>query len=320
MPPNRGIMKKLVPREEIYDIYWYFAHERNEIFYRKAAGDPQPWTEDPILQQYKFTNTYRVNDRVSQFLVKNVIYNGKEYKPEDVIFRILLFKIFNIESTWLELEKEFGDITLDNFDLHAYADHLHKVAYKKAVENNAYMMKPPTGAYLSKHKNYMALLERLFKKKNLADKILQAKDLQQGFEVLNKVEGFGNFLAYQYATDINYSDVVDWQEYDFTIPGVGAKRGIEKVFKEFDKDHMEEAVWWMYDHQEEEFAKRGYKFRKLGNKRKMQPIDCQNVFCETDKYCRVAHPELVTACSEIKNTYGGKRPPIEFFYPPKWKL
>ena len=104
-------MKKLIPREDIYDIYWHFAHERNEIFYRKNAGNPKPWTDDPILQQYKFCNSYRVNDRGSQYLVGHVIYNGKIYKPADMVFRIILYRVFNLPSTWEALEKEFGDIT-----------------------------------------------------------------------------------------------------------------------------------------------------------------------------------------------------------------
>lgn len=143
-------------------------------------------------------------------MLSNVIYNGKEYKPEDMMFRIILFKIFNTEPTW--------------------------------------------------------------------------------------------------------------QECDFTIPGGGAKRGIAKVFKSLGGLSEEQAIWYMYDHQEEEFAKRGYNFHKLGNKRRMQPIDCQNVFCETDKYCREAHPELKSACAQIKNTYTKSKPSINFIYPPKWGL
>ena len=75
-------------REEIYDIFWYFAYERQNIWYKKLKGENPPYTEDKILQEYKFCNTYRVLDRVSQYLLKNVIYNGKEYSQKDMLFRI----------------------------------------------------------------------------------------------------------------------------------------------------------------------------------------------------------------------------------------
>ena len=106
-------MKK---RQEIYDLYWYFAYERQNIFLKKISGSNPPWTDDKILQEYKFCNSYRVNDRVSQYLLKNVIYNGKTYSKEDMIFRIVLFKLFNKETTWELLMKNFDDITLETFD------------------------------------------------------------------------------------------------------------------------------------------------------------------------------------------------------------
>ena len=43
-------MKK---RQEIYDLYWYFAFERQNIFFKKLNNLPPPWTEDQILQEYK---------------------------------------------------------------------------------------------------------------------------------------------------------------------------------------------------------------------------------------------------------------------------
>ena len=106
-------MKK---RQEIYDLYWYFAWERQNIFWKKLNGEEAPWTDDYILQQYKFCNSYRVNDRVSQYLLKNVIYNENIYEDEDMLFRIILFKLFNKEATWELLVNEFGDITLKGFN------------------------------------------------------------------------------------------------------------------------------------------------------------------------------------------------------------
>lgn len=80
----------MIKRDEVYDLYWYFAYERQNIFLKKQRGENAPWTDDEILREYKFCNTYRLNDRVSQYLLKNFIYNGKEYSDEDMIFRIIL--------------------------------------------------------------------------------------------------------------------------------------------------------------------------------------------------------------------------------------
>src|SRR5437867_2269407 len=53
---------------EVFDTYWKFAFERQAIFFRRANAEPWPWTIDPILSDYKFTNVYRASDRISQFL------------------------------------------------------------------------------------------------------------------------------------------------------------------------------------------------------------------------------------------------------------
>lgn len=62
----------------VYETYWRFAAERQRIFFQRARGEQPPWSEDPILERFKFTNAYRASDRVSQFLIGNVIYAGPQ--------------------------------------------------------------------------------------------------------------------------------------------------------------------------------------------------------------------------------------------------
>ena len=110
------------------------------IFWRKYNGEQAPWTDDEILRNFKFTNVYRCLDRVSQYLLSRVIYNGKEYEPEDMFFRILLFKHFNKNETWDLLEKEFGDITYET-GLENIAKFLDKVVDSgDTIYGNAYIV------------------------------------------------------------------------------------------------------------------------------------------------------------------------------------
>jgi alpha-glutamyl/putrescinyl thymine pyrophosphorylase clade 1 len=97
---------------KVFDTYWRFAAERQEIFFRRIAGAPPPWTADPILGKFKFTCAYRASDRVSQYLIRRVIYAGDQ-NPEELIFRILVFKMFNRIETWELLEESLGGISLD---------------------------------------------------------------------------------------------------------------------------------------------------------------------------------------------------------------
>jgi len=105
---------------ECFDTYWQFAAERQHIFHSRAAGFPPPWTADPILRQHKFTSVYRAADRVSQYLIKNVIYSGPQ-DPAELLFRILLFKVFNRIETWELLTSQLGEMpSLTNYDFRSY--------------------------------------------------------------------------------------------------------------------------------------------------------------------------------------------------------
>lgn len=46
----------------------YYIGERYQIALRRAANKPRPWTRDPILAMYKFTNVKRSWDHVSRWL------------------------------------------------------------------------------------------------------------------------------------------------------------------------------------------------------------------------------------------------------------
>lgn len=311
-------MKK---RQEVFDLYWYFACERQNIFWKKINGDPAPWTHDKILQEYKFCNSYRVNDRVSQYLLKNVIYNGNNYNYEDMLFRIILFKLFNKESTWELLSKNFGDILLKNFNTKKYSIVLENaISNGTKIYNDAYISCANKAfGYDRKHDNHLALLDKMFNIDKMQDKIIKSNTMQDAFNIIKGYPLIGNFMAYQLVTDINYSAFVNWKENEFTVAGPGSLRGIKKCF--IDKGTMtnEDIIKYMYMHQDEEFRRLNLNFKRIGN-RPLQLIDCQNIFCELDKYCRQALPDLKSNRTKIKKHYVPKKDKIEYIYPPKWEI
>ena len=311
-------MKK---RQEVYDLYWYFACERQSIFWKKLNGDKLPWTNDEILQEYKFCNSYRVNDRVSQYLLRNVIYNGKKYSNDDIIFRIILFKLFNKESTWELLLNNFGDVTLKTFSMKKYSEVLENaISNGVKIYNDAYISCANKAfGYDRKHDNHLALLNKMFIEDKMQHKILECKTMQEAFDIIKSYPLIGNFMAYQLVTDINYSDTVNWREDEFTVAGPGSLRGIKKCF--IDKGNMtnEDIIKYMYENQDKEFKRLNLDFKRIGN-RPLQLIDCQNIFCELDKYLRQKMPNLKSNRTKIKKKYTPKESKIKYIYPPKWNI
>jgi hypothetical protein len=77
----------------------------------------------------------------------------------------------------------------------------------------------------------------------------------------------------------------------------------------------------MTDNQEQYFATVGLSFPSLWG-RPLQLIDCQNLFCEVDKYSRYAHPEMagISGRTRIKQLFRPSASPLPLFYPPKWGI
>ena len=307
---------------QVYDSFWNFAYKRQEAFFNRLDNKPAPWSDDPIIQKFKFTNAYRAIDRVSQYLIKNVIYSSKIYSGDDIAFRILLFKFFNKIETWEYLENIFGEITYSKFDQEKFGNALDELIYKKEkIYSAAYIM--PSGVssfgFNKKHRNNLALIDFIMRDK-LPLKIAQSKSLEELYKSLLEYPMLGSFLAFQYSIDLNYSELCDFSEMSFVVAGPGAKSGIDKCFKAVSNNY-EYFIRYVADCQEEEFKKRGLDFKTLFG-RPLQLIDCQNLFCETDKYSRVLYPKVSSKQSRtrIKQLFKPKKDKIELFLPPKWGL
>ncbi|MEH2451269.1 nucleotide kinase domain-containing protein [Nostoc sp.] len=310
-------------RQEIFDAYWRFATMRQEVFFNKINNVSPPWTSDPIINTYKFCNAYRASDRVSQYLIKNVIYDENRSKnEEEVILRILLFKIFNKIETWEYLENQTGDyITLSNFDSNVYSDILQEAMnLGYVIYTSAYMScASKEFGYDKKHQNHLALIDTMVVQDRVYNRIVEAKKFEDVFQILQEYPLLGKFMAYQLATDINYSEIINFDENSFTIAGPGAERGIDKCFIDTHGKTYTDIIHWMTENQEKEFQRLGLNFQSLWG-RPLQAIDCQNLFCETDKYCRAAFPDLKSNRKKIKAKFTATPQAIDYFYPPKWHI
>ena len=305
----------------VFDTYWEFAFERQNIFWNRYYNNNKN-TSDPILRKYKFTNCYRVNDRVSQYLLRNIIYESS-YTEEDLLFRILFFKTFNNIDTWKNIKRIVGDIKYSTFNIKDYNlafDELHHS--KRKIYSGAYIM--PSGkaqfGHKLKYKNHLDLLDYMMKDK-LMLRINHCHSLKGLFHILLDYPTIGKFLAFQYSIDINYSDLTNFSEMDFVIAGPGASSGIRKCFSDLGTLTEEDIIKYMSWHQHEEFERRNLNFRYLGD-RPLQLIDCQNLFCETDKYARVKHPDIIekSGRKRIKQLYHPDNTPINYMYPSKWNI
>lgn len=310
-------------RSCVFDTYWNFAAERLNMYYRRLAGASSPWTADQILQAHRFTNVYRVTDRVSQYLVREVQYgDGRSQALDEVFFRTLLFKLFNKIETWEALEAETGPIGWQSADLERLDRTLHRlIGQGQRIYSAAYIMPSPALGGERKHSNHLRLLARMMDD-GLPARIAAATSLRSVYEQLLGYSGIGKFLAFQFTIDLNYSSMLDFAESEFVVAGPGAHDGISKCFPGASPADAERLIMEVTERQTEEFRQRGIVFPGLYG-RSLQPIDCQNLFCEISKYSRAAHPEIkgIANRQRIKQVYRRTHRPISKpFFPPKWHL
>lgn len=311
-------------RDEAFRYYFHFMEKRMDIFWSKFEGQRYPWTDDTILRKHKFTNVYRACDRVSQYLIKNVIYDASQkYTEQDLFLRILTFKVFNRIDTWEYIEQKIGGLCVKTFDVDRLSKLLSDRIDNQPIFNSAYLMTGSHHAYkqyLSKHERWLRMIEKDFIKGNGTHNILSSKSMEQVFDHFSSHPFIGSFLAYQYAIDLNYSDLINFSENSFVKAGIGAIRGVKKCFTDLGKYTYEDAIKYTYDHLDQYRKRYGYSnFKSLFN-REPTLIDLQNCFCETDKYLRVQMPELNLENTRIKQIYRPNRSPIEYYFPPKWEL
>jgi len=305
----------------VFETFWRFAVERQEIFYRRLLGQPRPWTTDTTLATFKFTNPYRASDRVSQFLIREVIYKGDQ-SPKEIFFRTILFKLFNKIDTWMLLKNRLGEITAGIALDHIDAILTRAMRQGTRIYSGAYIMPSGAGHLRSerKHRAHLSLLGMMLKDA-VPERLGDCHRMEEAFRVLRSYPMLGDFLAYQYLIDLNYSDLIDFPESEFVMPGPGAKSGLRKCFSNFSQPDEVEIIKRVAEFQETEFSCRSLTFRYLAG-RHLQLIDCQNLFCEIDKYARMAHPEVQTKAkrTRIKHKFTTGGGPLAYWFPPKWGI
>ena len=148
------------PVSPVLDAFFWFMAERHQVHQRRLAGQPQPWTDDEILQAYPFTNVFRVYDRVTQYILKNVIRKGDQ-SLEESCFRVILFRLFNRIETWELLEKGLGTPTLtwSEFDVGEYENVL--MEYKGALYGACYIIPAPSFGWERNFSNHLRLVKLL---------------------------------------------------------------------------------------------------------------------------------------------------------------
>lgn len=214
-----------------------FIIERHKVYLRKAEGQKGPWTKDPILQKFSFTNVYRELDRVTIWMDENIMQPYSDHP--DLPFMMAIARIINWPDTLQELmdegvwpEKRWNPDKVFKV-LKARQDRADKVVTGAYIVNSV----APKGAKMpEKNKKPYGIvyfnLDRLWQNREAFQSNCRAKTggtMGKAVGALLQNHGWGPFLANQVVVDLTY--LPRWlkkaEDYNtFTSPGPGTTKGM----------------------------------------------------------------------------------------------
>lgn len=311
---NQQRIRKVKPSLNYNNIrYFYdFVTERYKIHVRKDfLKQKAPWTNDGVLQQYKFCNVRREHDRQSQYLIKNISTNPC-LSLEDKIVNSFYFRAWN---NWDTMKDLGGPWAAKNLYSSQMKEQIRPIYQKLATEgsdrkwwSSAYNQGGTKQAWRYPNSNKKINKEydiplRVFhigpwlKEHNTVEKLLNASDQKAAFEAIKEIQGFADFLAYQVFVDLTYIKEFPFSENEFVVAGPGCKKGLDYLFDDYDGMSPEEALFWLRDNVDSLFSqvaednKRSWDPEALFSDlpeydRCLNIMSLENCMCELSKYIR----------------------------------
>jgi hypothetical protein len=258
------------PQERI--LYWM--QERESIRLKKKAKKIWPWTDDEILQTYRFCNVRRINDKVSMWLYRNW-YKPNKNHPNMVVACAIARYVNKPDSL-----KEIG------FPLTWKPKLIKKILRARRdrgckVFNGAYIIRGNDG--LDKIASVVDAYCSPLKKQPL-EHWVDTKSMRKTWENLNQCYGFGSFMAGQVTADLRWAVDHKWKDRHTWAPlGPGSLRGMNRLLERDIKTHMKQEE---FDVLLMKLRKTCLKFLPSKLTKNLEAIDYQNCLCEFDKYER----------------------------------
>ena len=271
----------------------YFVWEREAIRLARENDMPrEQWTADPILRKYKFTNIHRRHDRVSQWVIKEII--NLNLKHRDLWFALLVARLINWPPTLDRLlYEEVIPCVAEDFDGKLFSkviEDYKKIAPGGKVYSGAYMIYPTKmdkGGHKSAAIAKYILGDAVRHAHGVRDIIFSAGELPSiacFVHELSKCFGISTFIAGQVAADLTYArgHLLEAEDLDTYAPiGPGSSRGLNYLLgrKPFASWTQEAFNGWLMRINQD--------IKKELLIKDLTLHDVQNVMCEYSKYCRV---------------------------------
>lgn len=305
---KQSVIERAKPEVNVRHLlsFYQYVTRRYTVHLRKdVLKKPAPWTKDPVLNSYKFTNVKRIHDRETKWLVEHIT-NNPDISYEDKVLNTVLFRLYNRHETaeLLGLPIRFSEMS--RWDPDWYVSTLEAARIEDpgiAFFTTAFItagLKRLVKSYIPAGRPKLAELGVLYfvlrlRKDGFLDRLEQCKTQRQAYRVIKAYDGIGVFLAYQLFVDLTYIEEFPFSENDFVMAGPGCISGLMLLFDDAKRLSAESQLFWLRDNIDGLF--RGLLGKDWDPKRmfwdvpeedrKLSIQDLENCLCEYSKYMQL---------------------------------
>jgi hypothetical protein len=266
---------------KMLEMLLYWMRERENIRMLRLQGAPQPWTDDPILQEWRFCNVQRENDYVTQWIAEH--WREPHVDNPDLWFAMTVARFLNWVPTLREINFPLP------YDPDALATALrNRRSRGDKVWGPAYIVST-AGRSMDKIDYLIGVLTPLWAQRERL-RPRTGNKLRSFYGRLEGCQGLGSFMAGQVVADMKYveplKDATDW--HTFAVSGPGSCRGMNRLLGRSVDVRWQEDAWYaaLFSLNSEIRPKlEGIGIHDL------HAQDLQNCLCELDKYARVKFGE-----------------------------
>jgi hypothetical protein len=279
-----------VPKTAVKKL-WAYISARESLRLQKAAGAPYPWSPDPILTRFKFTNVKREHDRTTIHFM-NIYARHTKTPPATALFNCTMYRYFGT----MAFANEVG--WLDGYDRKAITGAARRLKARGVkVFTGAYIV---TNAGLSQPKEVTVAdyLKGMWKQAmTIVEAIEGTRTWEAGFAAMTAVKGFGGagFMAKEALSDyLLWRRLAGWaplvDEATFSPVGPGARRGLNRLFGR-DKNARQPIPEFQAEQLALRAAVQPSWARLFPSADPLTAHDIQFCLCEVDKWMRVKNGE-----------------------------
>lgn len=257
--------------EPFLQLFFETMYERMMIWKRRFIEQkPQPWTENAILRDSKFTNVYRELDRNSQWQIRNILLDDF-LSPVNLIWKLMVFRFFNNPETfkrgvewrgWRNGIPDWKDYDEDDFV--SFIEEVRKSGQNPYT--NAYLINSMSAPGKSRDWCYTRLVIPTLHKRipQLISVVRNADSPESIITYLKTVPAVADFIAHEFYQDFTYiprytdREFMRFTQNDFTNVGPGASVGIRLIYPNLKTAReQKQAIYWLRDAAEEQLTKIG---------------------------------------------------------------